>query len=96
MPFQKEYERIVVPQGVIQGLLTAFHLRFEHPSSHQLKRIMSRYFYAINLDKFVDIVTYACYLCNGLKFVSAGICAQSSEVPPSQVGTSFAFDVIKL
>ena len=95
MPFQKEFERIVVPQGVIHGLLSAYHLRFEHPSSHQLKRIMARYFYAINLDKSVDSLTDACDLCNGLKFVPDGLCTQSSVDPPSQVGTSFAFDVIK-
>jgi hypothetical protein len=95
MPFQKEFERIVVPQSVIHGLITAYHLRFEHPTSHQMKRLMSRYFYAINLDKFVDTVTEGCDLCNGLKFVPDGLCIQSSVAPPSQVGTSFAFDIIK-
>ena len=95
MVFQKEHERIVVPQNVIQGLLTACHLRFEHPTAHQLKCLMSRYFYAINLDKFAESVTDACDLCNGLKFMPAGICDQSSVSPPTEVGTSFALDVIK-
>ena len=95
MPFQKEYERIVVPQNVIQGLLTACHLRFEHPTAHQLKCLMNRYFYAINLDKFAESLTDSCDLCNGLKFMPAGLCDQSSVSPPTEVGTSFALDVMR-
>jgi len=95
MPFQQEYQRIVVPQSIIQGLLTAYHIRFKHPTGHQLKRTVSRYFYAINLDKAADTISESCDVCNGLKYVPEGLCVQTSVSPPTQIGVSFAFDLIK-
>ena len=95
MPFSVQCERIVVPRKFILGLLTAIHLRFGHPTAHQLKQIVRRYFYAINMDSSVDAVSSACDVCNSLKFVPEGLCVQSSSAPPPAVGTSFAFDVLK-
>jgi hypothetical protein len=48
IPFQGTVERIIVPQNVIYGLVTATHLRLNHPTSYQLKRVLARYFYAIS------------------------------------------------
>ena len=95
MPFQPEYQRIVVPQNVVQGLLTAYHIRFKHPTSHQLKRTVSRYFYAINLDKATDSISDSCDVCKSLEYVPEGLVEQSSVSPPTQVGVSFAYDIIK-
>ena len=85
-----------MPQSLVQGLLTAIHISFQHPSAHQLKQVMKRYFYAINLEKHAESVTESCDICNSLKFVPEGLCEQSSSPPPppSKVGFSFAFDVI--
>ena len=95
MPFDVSCERIVVPRKFIQGLLTAIHLRFGHPTASQLKQIVRRYFYAINLDSSVESVSGACDICNSLKFVPQSLCVQSSSEPPLAVGTSFAFDVLR-
>ena len=90
---QLDRECIVVPKSIIKGLLMAFHLRFDHPTAHQLNQVVKRYFYAINLDKLVVSVSDSCDVCNSLKFVPEGLCKQSST-PPSSMGTSFAFDVV--
>ena len=93
-PLQLDRERIVVPQNFIKGLLMAFHLRFEHPTAHQLSQVVKRYFYAINLEKHITSVTDACDVCNSLKFVPEGLLTQTSTPQPSSIGVSFAFDVI--
>ena len=93
--FQQQCERIIVPRKFVHGLFTAVHLRFGHPTANQLKQIVKRYFYAINLDSAVEEVADACDVCNSLKFVPSGLCDQSTSDPPSAVGTSFAFDVLK-
>ena len=95
LPFNINCERIVVPRKFILGLLTAIHLRFGHPTSNQLKQLVKRYFYAINMDSSVDSVSNACDICNSLKFVPQSLGIQSTSEPPSAVGTSFAFDVLK-
>lgn len=48
-PFSAVKERIVVPRKVLPGLLTALHVRLNHPSQFQLKQLSSRYFYALDL-----------------------------------------------
>ncbi len=93
-PLQMDHERIVVPQSFIKGVLMAFHLRFDHPTSHQLHQIVKRYFYAINLDKHISSVSDSCDACNSLKYVPEGLCQHSTNQSPMAVGTSFAFDVI--
>lgn len=39
---------IVIPRDMLQGLLTALHLKLYHPSEHQLKTLVKRYFYAVD------------------------------------------------
>ncbi len=95
LPFQLEGERIVVPRKFVRGLLTAIHLRFGHPTAHQLKRLVRRYFYAINLDKCAEDVSAACDTCNSLKFVPEELCVHTTSSSPTAVGTTFAFDVMK-
>ena len=93
-PLRIDRERIVVPRNFVKGLLMAYHLKFDHPTAHQLNQLIKRYFYAINIDKHITDVSESCDTCNSLKFVPDGLCDQSSLGPSPSVGTSFAFDVI--
>ena len=95
IPFQGTVERIIVPQNVIYGLVTATHLRLDHPTSYQLKRVLSRYFYAISLDNIVEEVTKMCHICNSLMSIPLHLVEQSSSDPPPSIGTFFAADVMK-
>ena len=46
-------ECIIVPRMVLNGLVTALHIQLEHPSAHQLKQVMRRYLFALDLDKAI-------------------------------------------
>lgn len=94
-PFRATVERIVVPRAVLDGLLTAIHIRFNHPSAYQTKQLFNKYFFALDLDKAVGCVTRTCHHCESLKTVPAQLCPQSSSNPPHSIGRSFAADVMK-
>ena len=92
-PFQTPRERIAVPRSVLDGLLTALHIRFSHPSKYQTKRLFSRYFFALDVEKAIDSVSSACHTCQSLKAIPNHLQPQSSTDPPPATGVSFAADV---
>ena len=94
-PFQPERDRIVVPRSVIDGMITAIHLRFTHPSPHQMKQLIGRFFYALDLDKSIQQVYESCHHCMALKSVPDSIQPQVSEPPPDTLCISFALDVMR-
>ncbi|CAB4037292.1 Hypothetical predicted protein, partial [Paramuricea clavata] len=60
-PLVPSRECIIVPRQVLEGLLTALHIRLSHPSSHQLKVVVKRYLYALDVDKVVNRVSEGCH-----------------------------------
>ena len=94
-PFQPPRDRIVVPRTVLDGLLTALHIRFSHPSKYQTKRLFSRYFFALDLDKAIETVSSCCHTCQSLKTIPKHLHPQSSADAPPTIGVSFAADVAK-
>ena len=92
-PFHRCIDRIIVPKQVLLGLLTALHIKFSHPSAYQLKRLVSRYFFAINLDKAIEQITTSCSQCTALRSVSSELRSQTTSKPPQCVGISFSLDV---
>ena len=94
-PFQPVRDRIVVPSSVIDGLLTALHYRFCHPSAYQMKKLASRYFFALNMDHSIQAVNATCHHCASLKKVSPHLQEQTTSEPPEHIGVSFAADVVK-
>ncbi|KAK3723315.1 hypothetical protein QZH41_014390 [Actinostola sp. cb2023] len=89
------WQRIVVPRQVLEGFLTALHIKLDHPSSHQLRSAANRYFFALDMDKAIDHVTKSCHPCAVLKKTPKSLIEQSTNPPPDAVGTTFAADVIK-
>lgn len=94
-PLGPVIERIVVPQGVLHGLLAVFHLKLCHPTSFQLSKAFNRYFYALNLDSTVSEVTKGCHLCASIRDVPKALVEESTDPPPSCIGGNFAADIIK-
>ena len=45
-PLSTAHECIIIHRQVLDGLLSALHLKLNNPTRHQLKTVMSRYFYA--------------------------------------------------
>ena len=85
-------ECIVIPCSVIDGFLSALHVKLDHPSRHQMKLITQRYF-ALDLDKPQDQCSQCCHLCSSLKKVPSSLVEQSTSNPPDGVGISFAMDI---
>ena len=77
-PFQPPSERLVVPRSVLDDLLTALHIRFSHPSKYQTKRLFSRYFFALDVDKAIDPVSSSCHTCESVKSIPKPFKPQSS------------------
>ena len=94
-PLQPASDLIIVPRSVIDGLVTAMHLRLNHPSKHQLLQVMKRHFYALDMASAIDHACDTCYLCCSLQKFPDKLIEQSSEDPPESVGLSFAADVLK-
>ncbi len=81
-PLSPVREKIVVPRMVLEGLLTALHLHLNHPSSHQMRSVVSRYFFALNLNDAIERTCTQCHQCASLKTIPAAIVTQSSNDPP--------------
>ena len=93
-PFSPARECVIVPRSVFPGLVTALHIKLNHPSPHQLKQVIRCYFFALDLDSYVDEVYSACHHCASLHSFPKPLVKQStSDLPPS-VGTTFAADII--
>ena len=88
-------EAIVVPRQVLDGLLTALHLKLDHPSRHQMKMVVRRYFFALDMDKHINSVCDGCHQCAALLNTPHTLIEQTTSDPPDVIGTSFAADVLK-
>lgn len=95
IPLSHSSELIVVPRQVLDGLLTSLHVKLDHPTCHQLKTIVHRYFYALDMDAAIQRVSDNCHRCASLKHAPTFVQTQTSSVPPVTVGSQFAADVIK-
>ena len=94
-PFVPVAEAIVVPRSVLDGLLTALHIKLNHPTRHQFQMVLQRQFFALDMNDAISRVTSACHTCASLKSFPSSLVKQSSDDPPEVVGVSFAADVIK-
>ena len=94
-PLGPVYERIVVPQNVIHGLINIMHLKLNHPSAFQLIKAFDRYFYALNSNTLIKEISDKCPQCASIKDVPSAMVKESTETPPSVVGGRLAADIIK-
>ena len=93
-PFASPSEQIIIPRTILDGIVTALHMKLDHPSKHQLKLVMKRHFYALDIAKVVDRVCDACHTCASLRKLPKPLIKHNSESPPYRVGVSFAADVL--
>ena len=94
-PFTVTHERIIVPRSMLEGLLTALHIKLDHPSKSQLRIVFARYFYALDIDRSIERVCDSCHTCASLKKTPTFVEEQSTTTPPESIGASFAADVMK-
>ncbi|KAJ8412433.1 hypothetical protein AAFF_G00127690 [Aldrovandia affinis] len=94
-PLAASTDCIVVPRAVLDGLLTSLHIKLDHPTATQLKAVVQRYFYALDMDAAVQRVTNGCHRCAALKKAPVFMSDQSTCDPPEVVGSTFAADVFR-
>ena len=94
-PLSATREAIVVPALIIPGLITALHIRFEHPTSNELLSIVERSFFALNMSKVINEVSNNCYLCSSLAKIPKHLTLQSTSDPPASFGSQFACDILR-
>ena len=95
LPLQPSRQRIVVPRDIVDGLLTALHLRFRHALKHQLTQIFNRAFFALDIEELARNIVDGCHVCASLKKIPAHFTPQSTADPPDTIGSKFSTDVIK-
>ena len=88
-------ELIVVPRSALDGLITALHVRLDHPTTHQLNLAMKRHFYALDMTKAIDRVRDMCHTNTSLRNLPQRLPNQTTNDPPAVVGISFAADVLR-
>ena len=94
-PWKSHQDRIVVPRSIVPGLLTAIHLKLNHPSSFQLKQVFNRCFFALDIDKHIASNTDSCYTCTSLKNLPKHINQFTTSEPSSHIGQRFSIDVLR-
>ena len=85
-PLVPSTELIIVPRSVLHGLVTALHIKFDHPSRHQLELVMKRHFYVLDLTKAIERMYNSCHTCLSLQKFPDSLVKQTSEDPPESIG----------
>ena len=62
-PFQRTRDLTVLPRHVLCGLLSALHLRLNHPTKAQTKKVFHQYFFALDANDEIDRVCNECPQC---------------------------------
>ena len=75
-PLSRPIELIVVPRSVLDGLLTAIHIKLDHPSKHQLQMVIQRYFFALDTSAAIARVSDSCHTCASLKKFPTSLTSQ--------------------
>ena len=94
-PFQATSDRIIIPRELAAGLFTALHIRLSHPTFSQLKQVTTRYFYSLDMEKELQLISANCHTCSSLSKLAHTPHPASTSTPPPRVGSSFAADVVK-
>jgi hypothetical protein len=94
LPFMPTRHLTIVPRHILPGLLTALHLRLQHPSASQLHKVFHRYFYSLDAENEIKSMTTACAQCESLKQLPNEIMDFSTSDPPTSPGSAFACDIL--
>ena len=94
VPFNPSRDLIVIPHHGISGLLSALHLRLQHPSKSQLLKVFHRFFYALDVEKVVEHVTEQCAFCASMASIPQEVEFTTTSTIPT-LGSAFACDILR-
>ena len=93
--FHPIFEAIAIPQNLLCGLLNTLHIRLNHSSKIQCKKVWHRYFFALDADKLIDEWTQFCHFSNSLKQIPNELFEQSTSKIPEILGEQFFPDILR-
>ena len=85
---------ISIPHRIFPGLASALHLKFNHPSRHQLTMLMQRYFYSPGYQGIIGLITDNCAQCQSMKSLPKTL-TEFTTTPLGNLGTKFSTDVMQ-
>ena len=89
-------ERIVVPKPLVPALLYHMHNHNDqHPTKSQQKANFQRHFYAIHLEKHLELLYRNCYKCSVIQKLPKQIIPNETKTVVNGPQTHFHADVIK-
>ena len=89
-------ERIVVPKPLVPALLYHLHNHNDqHPVKSQQKANFQRQFYAVHLDKHLELLYQNCYKCSVIQKLPKEIIVNETKTDVTGPHTHFHADVIK-
>ena len=94
IPLGASIERIVIPRMYLHGLLTCLHLKLNHPSKLQMRKVFDRAFFALEIDVAIQEVCNNCHTCLALRDMPCTFMEQSTS-PPKFIGSNFSVDILK-
>ena len=89
-------ERIVVPKPLVPALLYHLHNHNEqHPVKSQQKARFTRQFYAIHLEKHLELLYKNCYKCSVVQKLPKEVIVNETQTEVKGPQTHFHADVVK-
>ena len=85
---------MVIPSKLFPGLLSALHIKLQHPSKHQMSKLISRYFFCPGSGARITECVDNCHTCLSLKPLPATLFSESTTQSDT-FGTKFSIDVMK-
>ncbi len=95
LPFCPTRELTAIPQHLLSGLLTALHIRLQHPTRNQMKQMFNKFFFALDSDKEIEQVCANCSQCASLATLPKDIEKFTTTDQLPSLGTSFACDIMR-
>ena len=86
--------QVVIPSKLFPGLLSALHIKLQHPSKHQMSKLISRYFFCPGSGARITECVDNCHTCLSLEPLPATLFSESTTQPDT-FGTKFSIDVMK-
>ena len=95
MPFTAVRDLIVIPQKALPGLISALHLRLQHPTKSQMIKLFHRYFYAFDANAAIMNACTVCPQCAAMIHLPREIEEFTTSDSPQKLGVTFACDVLR-
>ena len=89
-------ELIVLPDDIGFGIMYALHLNLNHPTEHQLSKILDTKFFILSKSSKIKEITKSCALCQSVSKIPREIEDFKPNQMPSHPGMSFTVDILKM